>query len=154
MWFQFTSTRLFLNSRKTWKWNVTPLIRRGSNFYFFGALYFTLLTNCPAFFQLGNIQLFNGNLINLTCFWGKAPVNKLWPLLYKRAELDLWLTKFFKYFLPASKVYLPKSLSGHDPGLDTDPSSIWSWAGAGQSRRSPVWVWMKLPETLRQFYLN
>ena len=27
------------------------------------------------------IQLFNGNLINLTCFGGKAVVNKLWPLL-------------------------------------------------------------------------
>ena len=32
---------------------------------------------------------YNGNLINLTSFWGKALVNKLWPLLYKRAKLDL-----------------------------------------------------------------
>ena len=25
------------------QWNITPLIRRGSNFYFFAALYFSLL---------------------------------------------------------------------------------------------------------------
>ena len=30
----------------------------------------------------------------LQCFGGKALVNKLWPLLYKRAELGLRLTKF------------------------------------------------------------
>ena len=36
-----------------------------------------------------------GNLINLTFFGGKALVNKLWPLLYKRAELDLMMTKDF-----------------------------------------------------------
>ena len=29
------------------KWNVTPLIRRGSNFYFFAALYFALLDLLP-----------------------------------------------------------------------------------------------------------
>ena len=44
------------------------------------------------------IQLVNGNLINLTSFGGKAIVNKLRPLLYKRAELDLRLTKCF-FFL-------------------------------------------------------
>ena len=32
-----------------------------------------------------------GNLNFLTLFWGKALVNELWPLLYKRAELDLRL---------------------------------------------------------------
>ena len=36
-----------------------------------------------------------GNLINLTSFGGKALVSKLWPLLYKRAELDLRLTNIF-----------------------------------------------------------
>ena len=29
------------------EWNVTPLIRRGSNFYFFVALYFALLDLLP-----------------------------------------------------------------------------------------------------------
>ena len=54
-----------------------------------------LLESDIIFFSQGNIQLFNGNLINLNCFWGKALVNKLWPLLYKKAELDLRLTKQF-----------------------------------------------------------
>ena len=34
-----------------------------------------------------------GHLINLTFFGGKALVNKLWPLLFKWAKLDLRLTK-------------------------------------------------------------
>ena len=47
------------------------------------------------------IQIFNGNLINLTSFGGKALVNKLWPLLYKRAKLDLRLTNGFR--IPAAR---------------------------------------------------
>ena len=34
-------------------------------------------------------------MIYLTSFGGKTLVNKLWPLLYKKAELDLRLTKSF-----------------------------------------------------------
>ena len=62
----------------------------------------SLLPACPP--NVGNIQLFNGNLINLTIFGGKALVNKLWPLLYKRAELDLRLTKLFTFFIPGLRV--------------------------------------------------
>ena len=40
-----------------------------------------------------NTQLLNKNLIDLRSVWGKGLVNKLWPSLYKRAELDLRLTK-------------------------------------------------------------
>ena len=50
---------------------------------------------CPIL--MSGVRIFfcqsNGNLINLTCFGVKALVNKLCPLLYKRAELDLRLTK-------------------------------------------------------------
>ena len=46
----------------------------------------------------------NGNFINLTSFWGKALVNKLWPSLYKRAELDLRLTKLFMKLIPRPKI--------------------------------------------------
>ena len=38
-------------------------------------------------------QSYRGNFQFWGIFWGKALVNKLWPLLYKRAELDLRLTK-------------------------------------------------------------
>ena len=41
-----------------------------------------------------NTQLLNKNLIDLRSVWGKGLVNKLWPSLYKRAELDLRLTKY------------------------------------------------------------
>ena len=34
-----------------------------------------------------------GITVRAVSFWGKALVNKLWPVLYKRAELDLRLTK-------------------------------------------------------------
>ena len=40
----------------------------------------------------------NGNLINLTFFVGKTLVFKLWPLLDKRAKLDLKLTNSFMFF--------------------------------------------------------
>ena len=46
-------------------------------------------------FWQGNIQFFKRNLNILTSFGGKARVNKSWPLLYKRAELDSRLTKLF-----------------------------------------------------------
>ena len=49
-------------------------------------------------------QLFNGNLINSAIFWGKALVNKLWPLLYKRDQLDLRLTKIIMLLDP--KIYM------------------------------------------------
>ena len=38
-------------------------------------------------------NFFKRNLNNLTFFGGKALFNKLWPLLYKKAKLDLRLTK-------------------------------------------------------------
>ena len=43
------------------------------------------------FFQQGNIQ-FRG------IFWVKTLFQKLWPLLYKRAELDLRSTNGFKFY--------------------------------------------------------
>ena len=49
--------------------------------------------------------------MNLTCFGGKVLVKKLWPLLYKRAELDLKLTKSFK-----QEQEVRKELK--NPGLD------------------------------------
>ena len=45
------------------------------------------------YFPDTNEWLIYENLINLTSFLGKALVKKLWPLLYKRAQLDLRLTK-------------------------------------------------------------
>ena len=79
------------------QWNVSPLIRRGCNFYFFAALYSALLDLLPCL-QAGGTRDCdkgsNGNLIYLRFFLGgKVLVNKLWFLLYKRAELDLRLTK-------------------------------------------------------------
>ena len=37
----------YLEDSDSRKWNVTPLIRRGSNFYFLAALYFALLDLLP-----------------------------------------------------------------------------------------------------------
>ena len=77
------------------KWNVTPLIRRGSIFFF--AAYCCYLFELSAVFACLSCLLLpacppDGNLINLTFLGEKALVNKLWPL-YKRAELNLRLTK-------------------------------------------------------------
>ena len=60
------------------------------------------LTNCPAckpkvqgiaIRAVKIFNFFNGNSNVLTFFGGKALVNKLWPLFYKRAELDKMLKK-------------------------------------------------------------
>ena len=43
------------------KWNVTPLIGRGSNFYFFAALYFALLDLLPCLQARGTRDYNNGS---------------------------------------------------------------------------------------------
>ena len=63
-------------------------------------------------------------MINLTFFWGKALFNKLWSLLYRRAELDLRLTnKIFKKVQRAQEkswraYFSPPSRGLAIPGLD------------------------------------
>ena len=64
--------------------------------------YTTVLFESDIIILVGKYSFFNGNLMNLTCFGGKALVNKLWPLLRKTAKLDLRLTKHFVFQIKPS----------------------------------------------------
>ena len=68
-----------VDHEKVKKWKVTPLIRGGSNFYFFTAF---------SSFFLAFLALLVSPL-----FGGKRTYSLLWLSFGKRAELDLRLTK-------------------------------------------------------------
>ena len=80
------------------KWNVTPLFRRSSNFVFFASLY----CSCIGFNALLALPTKEGGNKGIkskkgAIKWCKKKqntlLNKLWPLLDLRAELDLRSTK-------------------------------------------------------------